>query len=45
MEALYKSFQSIPLDAVSFQGLVMIVIIVGVLIFKFAIKKPKKKDK
>lgn len=43
MEALYQSFQSIPLDAVGLQGLIMIVIIAGILIFKFAIKKPRKK--
>ncbi len=42
MEALYQSFQQIPIDAVSIQGLVQLVLISGVLIFKLIIPKPKK---
>ena len=42
MEALYQSFQQIPIDAVSIQGLVQLVILSGVLIFKLMIPVPKK---
>ena len=42
MEALYQSFQQIPIDAVSTQGLVQLVLIAGVLIFKLMIPAPKK---
>ena len=42
MEALYQSFQQIPIDAVSIQGMIQMVFISGVLIFKLIIPKPKK---
>jgi hypothetical protein len=45
MEALYQSFQQIPVDAVGLQGLVQIVLLAGAVIFKFLIPKPKKKDR
>jgi len=41
MEALYQSFLAIPVDAVSFQGLVQLVLISGAVIFKLVIPKPK----
>ncbi len=45
MEALYQSFQQIPVDAVGLQGLVQMIIVAGAVIFKFLIPKPKKKDR
>ncbi|MEE8430383.1 MAG: hypothetical protein V3S16_03965 [Candidatus Desulfatibia sp.] len=44
MEALYQSFQQIPIEAVGLQGLVQIVLLVGAVAFRFLIPKPKKKD-
>ncbi len=45
MEALYQSFQQIPVDAVGLQGLVQMIILTGAVIFRFLIPKPKKKDR
>jgi hypothetical protein len=45
MEALYQSFQQIPVDAVSFQGMIQLILISGVVIFKLRIPAPKKIDK
>jgi len=42
MEPLYQSFQQIPIDAVSLQGLVQLVLISAAVIFKLVIPKPKK---
>ena len=42
MEALYITFQVIPLAAVKLQGLIQLIVIVGILIFKLIIPKPKK---
>jgi len=43
MEALYQPFLVIPIDAVSFQGMVQLILISGVMIFKLMIPNPKKK--
>ena len=43
MEALYQSFQQIPIDAVGIQGLFQMILISGLLIFKLAIPAPEKK--
>jgi hypothetical protein len=42
MEALYQPFLAIPIDAVSFQGMIQLVLLSGVLIFKLMIPAPKK---
>ena len=42
MEALYQSFMAIPIKSVGILGLVQMVSIVGVLIFKLAIPAPQK---
>lgn len=42
MELLIESFMEIPLDFVRLQGLVQIIIISGLLIFKLMIPNPKK---
>ena len=42
MEPLYQSFQQIPIDTVSFQGMIQLILISGVMIFKLMIPKPKK---
>jgi len=44
MEALFQSFQQIPIDAIRFQGLIQLILISGVLIFKLKISAPKKRD-
>ncbi len=43
MEELYQSFQQIPIDAVGFQGMLQLILISGILIFKLAIPAPEKK--
>jgi hypothetical protein len=43
MEVLFQSFLEIPVKAVSMQGLVQLILILGVLMFKLRIPKPKKK--
>lgn len=43
MEPLYQSFLAIPIDAVGLQGVVQIVLLAGVVIFKLFIPAPKKK--
>ena len=45
METLYESFQSIPLESLGLQHLLVLIGIVGFLIFKLVIPKPRKKDK
>ncbi len=42
MEMLLESFMEIPLDFVRFQGLVQLVLISGILIFKLVIPSPNK---
>ena len=42
MEALYQSFLEIPIEAVRFQGLVQMILVLGALIFKLIIQAPKK---
>jgi len=42
MEALFHSFLEIPIKTVSMLGLIQLVLVVGVLIFKLRIPKPKK---
>jgi hypothetical protein len=42
MELLFESFMEIPLDFVRLQGLVQLIIISGLLIFKVMIPNPKK---
>ncbi len=42
MEPLYKIFQSVPIDSMGFQGLVVLVVVAFIIIFKIVIKKPKK---
>jgi len=44
MEALYQPFQQIAIDAVSLQGLLQMVFIAGVLIFKLVMPAPKQKE-
>lgn len=41
MEPLYQSFLAIPIDAVGIQGLVQMILLLGAVIFKLAIPKPK----
>jgi len=43
MEALCQSFLIIPICAVKFQGLIVMILVAGALIFKFMIPKPQKK--
>jgi len=43
MEPLYKMFENWPIDQLGFQGLIMIVAILGIVIFKLLIPKPKKR--
>jgi len=45
MKALYQSFIEIPVSAVSFQGLIQMIAVAGVVIFKILMPKPKKKDR
>ncbi len=45
MEALYQSFQQIPVDAVGLQGLVQMIVLAGAVVFRLLIPKPKKKDR
>ena len=42
MEALYQSFRAIPIKSVGILGLLQMICIAGVLIFKFQIVAPKK---
>lgn len=42
MEALYQSFMAIPIESVGILGLIQMVFIAGVLIFKFGMPAPKK---
>jgi hypothetical protein len=42
MEALFHSFLEIPVETVSRLGLVQLVLVVGVLMFKLRVPKPKK---
>jgi hypothetical protein len=42
MEALFHSFLEIPVKIVSMIGLIQLVLVIGVLIFKIRIPKPKK---
>jgi hypothetical protein len=42
MEALFHSFLKIPVETVSMLGLIQLVLVVGVLMFKLRIPKPKK---
>ena len=42
MEAIYQSFMEIPIHAVKFQGLILMILIIGAFIFKFVIPSPKK---
>jgi len=44
MEALYQSFMAIPIDSVGMLGLVQIVFITVVVIFKLVIPAPRKKS-
>jgi len=43
MEALFQSFLVIPISAVKLQGLIMMILVAGALIFKLVIPAPKKK--
>ena len=42
MEALFHTFLEIPIETVSMLGLIQLVLVVGVLMFKLRIPKPKK---
>jgi len=42
MELLCQSFMEIPVDLVGFQGLLQLIVVSGVLIFKLMIPAPKK---
>jgi hypothetical protein len=42
MEALFHSFLEIPVETVSMLGLIQLVLVVGVLMFKLRVPKPKK---
>lgn len=42
MELLCQSFMEIPVDVVGFQGLIQLIVVSGVLIFKLMIPAPKK---
>lgn len=42
MEALFHSFLEIPIETVSMIGLIQLVLVVGVLMLKLRIPKPKK---
>ena len=42
MELLCQSFMEIPVDVVALQGLIQLIVVSGVLIFKFMIPIPKK---
>jgi hypothetical protein len=42
MEALYQSFVAIPVKSVGLLGLVQMIFIAGVVIFKFVIPAPNK---
>ncbi len=42
MELLFESFMEIPLEFVRLQGLVQLIVISGLLIFKLVIPNPKK---
>jgi hypothetical protein len=42
MEALFQSFLEIPIKAVSMIGLIQLVLVVGVFMFKLRVPKPKK---
>lgn len=43
MEVLLQSFMDIPIDVIRFQGLVQLIVISGVVIFKMMIPVPQKK--
>jgi hypothetical protein len=45
MEALYKSFLDIPVDAIKFQGLIQMILMSGTLILNFVIRAPEKRLK
>ncbi len=42
MEALFHSFLEIPVETVSMLGLIQLILVVGVLMFKLRMPKPKK---
>ncbi|MBW1752408.1 MAG: hypothetical protein JRJ46_04760 [Deltaproteobacteria bacterium] len=42
MEMLFESFMEIPLDYVRLQGLIQLVFVSGILIFKLMIPNPNK---
>lgn len=42
MEALFHSFLEIPIQTVSMIGLIQLVLVTGVLMFKLRIPKPQK---
>ena len=42
MEALYQSFIAIPIESVGQIGLIQLVLIIGMVIFKVAMPSPKK---
>ena len=42
MEALFHSFLEIPVETVSMLGLIQLILVVGVLMFKLRVPKPKK---
>jgi len=42
MEALYQSFMVIPIKSVGILGLIQLIFVAGVMIFKLSIPAPKK---
>lgn len=43
MELLFQSVMDIPLEAIRLQGLVQLIVISGIVIFKIMMPEPKKK--
>ena len=44
MELLCQSFMEIPVDVVGLQGLIQLIVVSGVLIFKLMIPAPQKAE-